>query len=110
MQLNFLDLDGIKTKNLNGGEGEVVARMFKDDNCKIMFTYIEPNGSIGLHRHDTSIEINIVFAGHGKAICDGKEEILDLGVCHYCPKGSEHTIINTDKMDLMLYTIVAEIN
>ena len=24
------------------------------------------------------------------------------GVCHYCPKGSEHSIINTGKEDLML--------
>lgn len=39
-------------------------------------------------------------------MCDGKEEILKPGVCHYCPKGGEHSIINTGEDDLVLFTAV----
>ena len=31
--------------------------------------------SIGLHKHETSDDINYVLSGIGKAICDGKKDI-----------------------------------
>jgi len=40
--------------------------------------------------------------------CDGKEELLTAGCCHICPKGSEHSIINTGEQDLVMLTIVVE--
>ena len=33
---------------------------------------------------------------------------LVAGVCHICPKGSEHSIINTGDDDLVLITVVVE--
>ena len=47
---------------------------------------IHIGGSIGLHKHETSDDINYVLSGIGKAICDGKEEILRKGTCHICKK------------------------
>ena len=65
-------------------------------------------GSIGLHRHETSDDINYVLSGNGKAVCDGKEEYLRAGMCHICKKGSEHSIMNIGDEDLVLLTVVTE--
>ena len=65
-------------------------------------------GSIGLHRHETSDDINYVLSEKGKAVCDGKEEYLSAGMCHIFKKGSEHSIMNIGDEDLVLRTVVTE--
>ena len=55
-----------------------------------------------------SDDINYVLAGTGKAVCDGKEELLTTGTCHICKKGSSHSILNTGETDLVLLTVVVE--
>ena len=75
---------------------------------KIIPTKIHPGGSIGLHKHETSDDINYVLSGTGKAICDGQEEILKVGTCHICKKGSQHSIENIGNDDLVLLTVVVE--
>lgn len=74
----------------------------------MMVSRIPAGASIGLHEHTTSSEINYVLDGNGKAVCDGKEEMLQAGVCQYCPKGSSYTIFNTGMADLVLFTVVTE--
>ena len=64
---------------MNGGTGTMSARMFMDEQGKIIPTKIHPGGSIGLHKHETSDDINYVLSGTGKAVCDGQEEILKAG-------------------------------
>ena len=39
---------------------------------------------------------------------DEKEELLAAGCCHICPRGSEHSIINTGDDDLVMLTVVVE--
>lgn len=82
------------------------AKMYMSENGKIISCSIHPGGSIGLHRHETSDDINYVLSGRGKAVCDGQEEFLSPGICHVCKKGSEHSIINTGNEDLVLLTVV----
>ena len=65
---------------MNDGTGEMSARMYMDEHGKIIPTTIHPGGSIGLHKHPTSDDINYVISGTGKAVCDGQEEILNLSV------------------------------
>lgn len=65
-------------------------------------------GSIGRHTHETSDDINYILSGTGKAICNGREEMLNTGCCRICKKGSEHSIANTGDEDLVLLTIVIE--
>lgn len=48
----------------------------------------------------------IIISGTGKAFCNGIEEVLRPGVMHICPKGSEHSIVNTGEEDLVMLTIV----
>lgn len=60
------------------------------------------------HGHSTSDDINYILSGTGKAICDGKEEMLYPATCHICKKGSVHSLINTGEEDLIMLTVVVE--
>lgn len=108
MLINFNNLNELVIPNMNGGDGEISARMYMDSAGKIMISRIPVGASIGEHIQKTSNDINFVISGKGKAICNGEEEILLPGVCHYCTKGSFHSIINTGEEDLVLFTVVAE--
>lgn len=108
MLINFNEMTARTSPGMNGGTGEMTAKMYMDENYKIIPCAIHKGGSVGLHTHNTSDDINYVISGRGKAICDGETEELAAGVCHVCRKGSEHSIINTGDEDLVLITIVAE--
>lgn len=108
MLINFDEMKEITIPHLNGGEGEVSAKMYMDESGKIMVSRIPAGASIGMHEQSTSNDINYVISGTGMVICDGGEEVLSPGVCHYCSKGSSHSIINTGDEDLILFCVVAE--
>ena len=108
MLINFNEMLARTIPGMNGGTGEMTAKMYMGEGCKIIPCSIHKGGSIGLHTHTTSDDINYVISGRGKAICDGVTEELIAGVCHVCPKGSEHSIMNTGDEDLVLITVVIE--
>ena len=91
---------------MNDGTGTMTARMYNDEKYRIIPTAIHPGGSIGMHTQTSGDDINYILSGTGKAVCDGVEEELKPGVMHICPKGSEHSIINTSENDLVMLTIV----
>ena len=108
MLVDFNEVKEVTIPGMNNGTGEMSARMYMDGQGKIIPTVIHVGGSIGLHRHETSDDINYVLSGTGKAICDGQEELLRAGTCHICKKGSEHSIVNTGEGDLAMLTVVVE--
>ena len=108
MLINFKEITEMTVPGMNGGTGEMSARMYMSDAGKIIPCRIHAGGSIGLHRHETSDDINYIISGTGKAICDGQEETLTAGTCHVCKKGLEHSIVNTGKEDLVILTVVVE--
>lgn len=108
MLINFKDMKEVTIPHLNNGEGLVTANMFMQPNVKIMISRLPAGSSIGIHKHDTSSEVNYVLSGEGRAICENEEEILTCGTCQYCPKGSSHSIINSGDEDLVLFTVVFE--
>lgn len=108
MRIDFNEAKEMRIPGMNNGTGEMTARMYMDNDGKIIPCKIHVGSSIGLHKHETSDDINYVLSGEGKAICDGKEETLTAGVCHICKKGSEHSIINTGTDDLVILTVVVE--
>lgn len=108
MLLNFNEMERMTVPGMNNGTGTMTATMYMDEQGKIIPCSIHAGGSIGLHKHGTSDEINYVLSGRGKAICDGQEEILVPGTCHICKKGSEHSIINEGSADLVPITVVVE--
>ncbi|MCM1561806.1 MAG: cupin domain-containing protein [Butyrivibrio sp.] len=108
MLIDFNEITERKGPGMNGGTGELSAKMYIAEQGKIIPCRIHIGGSIGLHLHTTSDDINYIISGTGKAICDGQEEALVQGVCHICKKGSEHSIINTGNEDLVMITVVVE--
>lgn len=113
MEVEYILIDFNITKEItvpgmNNGTGMMTAKMYMDEQGKIIPCSIHSGGSIGVHKHETSDDINYILSGNGKATCDGEEEILSPGTCHICKKGSEHSIENTGDEDLVLLTIVVE--
>ena len=102
MLLDFNHMKEISVEGMNGGNGTVFAKMYMNQSGKIIVSRIAPHSSIGEHIQATSDDINYVLSGVGKAFCDGIEEELHAGVCHYCP------IINTGDEDLILFSVVSE--
>lgn len=108
MIIKFDEIKETELKAFYGGNGALCASMFVDGKNKILRGKLARGASIGLHCHETSSEIIFILSGTGKAVCDGLEESLSAGDCHYCPKGSEHTLMNVGKEDLCFYAVVPQ--
>ena len=106
MKIDFYEYQEIKMPCMNDGTGMMTVKMYKDENYRTIPTRIHKGGSIGLHTQNSGDDLNYIISGTGKAICNGIEEELKAGVMHICPKGSNHTIINTGNDDLVMMTIV----
>ena len=107
MLIDFNAIRETVVPGMNDGEGVVGARMQVNDSGRFVLTRIPPGSSIGVHEQRTSDEINYVISGMGIAVCDGRRESLLPGVCHVCPTGSSHSIVNAGTDDLLLFTFVA---
>lgn len=108
MLIDFDNLTEFKAENMNGGVGEIISKMYNEPMVRIILTRIPKGSSIGVHEQSTSSDINYVISGRGEATCNGETEVLRTGVCHYCPKGSTHSIRNTGDEDLVLFTVVPQ--
>lgn len=108
MLIDFNEIEEITIPGMNNGTGTMSAKMFMNEKGKVIPCKIHAGGSIGLHKHETSDDINYVISGRGQAMCDGKTEELVPGSCHICSKGSEHSITNVGDEDLIMLTIVVE--
>ncbi|WP_067146662.1 cupin domain-containing protein [Methanobrevibacter olleyae] len=106
MLIDFNEISEITIANMNGGEGNVIAKMEVNEYGRFIQTIIPSNSSIGLHKQESNDDINFIVSGEGIAICDGVEEILMAGTCHICPKGSIHSIINNGDENLVFFTVV----
>lgn len=92
-----------------GGEKSVEARMFFDGRCRIMRLRLESGASVGLHNHETNLEVIYILRGKGRAICDGVTEELNPGDAHYCLNGSAHTLVNDGPEVLEVFAVVPEV-
>lgn len=107
MLIDFNDIPVQHIDNFKGGEKTAAVSMLTDENgSRIARFCLAPGASIGLHRHDDSCEMVYVLEGRGKALYDGGYEPIRAGVCHYCPKGHEHSIINDGDDDLVFFAAV----
>ena len=108
MRIDLNDITQITIPGMNGGTGTMTAQMYNDDSYRIIPTTIHPGGSIGSHKQESGDDLNYILSGSGTAVCDGVGEELKPGVMHICPMGSEHSIINTGKEDLVMLTVVVK--
>ena len=106
MIIKFDEIKETALESFYGGQGALCANMSVDENNKILRGKLVPGASIGVHRHEPTSEIIFVVSGKGKMLCDGKEERLLPGDCHYCPKGSEHTFVNDGDEDIHFFAVV----
>lgn len=94
--------------NFKGGEKSISAKMHFDGVNRILHGVLESGASIGLHTHETNSEIIYFLSGRGKVLYDGKYETVEQGMCHYCPKGHSHSLINDSDNDLVFFAVVPE--
>ncbi len=108
MLIDFEQLDETEIKNFYGGAQSTYARMLADERNRIMRGRLVPGASIGTHLHEAGSEIIFILSGAGKAFCDGIEESLSPGVCHYCPKGHTHSLTADGPDDLVFFAVVPQ--
>lgn len=108
MIVDFDALEEQEIPNFKGGEGSVSSAALVDANNRIMRATVHPHSSIGWHQHLKNSEIVYVLSGTGKVVVEGGEEPLSPGVCHYCPAGSYHSVVNDGEEDLVVFAVVPE--
>lgn len=104
--LDFTTIPESPFPHFKDGEGTFFARMAGDTNCKILHGRLPAGATIGLHTHEDSAEIIFFLSGTGKMLLDGETETIAAGLCHYCPKGSSHAMINEGDEDITFYAVV----
>lgn len=109
MKINFDSLAETVIPNFYNGEKSTKAHMYVDNNIKIMKGCLESGASIGLHTHETSLEVIYFLSGKGKVICEDKEEFYQSGECHYCAKNQQHTLINASDENLTFFAVVPNV-
>ena len=62
----------------------------------------------GKRNDETNSEIMYILQGSGKVLCDGEYSPVTVGDVHYCPKGHEHSLINSGNEDLVFFAVVPE--
>jgi quercetin dioxygenase-like cupin family protein len=108
MKLDFKTMDENWQANFKGGEKGLLAKMFSDEQNKIIRARLIAGATVGKHKHDTGSEIIFALSGEATATTDGVEERLTAGDCHYCPKGHEHTLKNDGPEDFVFVAVVVQ--
>lgn len=106
--IDFQNMPDTVLPKFKGGEGQLVAKMFADEQNRILYATLAPGHSIGLHIHDTSSEIMYFLSGKGTVTTDGVAETVAPGLCHYCKKGSAHTLVNDGEEELVFFAVVPQ--
>lgn len=79
------------------------------DKATIAYVKIPPEGSTGLHKHDTSDELIYVLSGEGEfvEVSDVKEEVVEVQSGHLIITKSNtlHLVRNKGPIDLELFCV-----
>ena len=108
MRFEFNKQNYERVDNFKGGEKYIDAKMFFDGKVRILIGRLIPGATIGKHLHETNGEVIFIRKGTPLVIVDGKEERLEAGNVHYCPKGSTHTLINDTDCDIEIEAVIFE--
>lgn len=108
MNIDFDTMTEEIITSFKGGMKQLAVKTFYDGRNRIMKGKLIPGASIGLHTHDTSSEIIYFTKGKGSVICDAEQSAVHAGMCHYCPKGHTHTLINDSEEDLEFIAVVPQ--
>lgn len=106
MILNFDSMVESNNISFKGGEGTFFAKIEDDGANKILLGRLPKDASIGLHTHFNDSEIMYFLEGEGTVLFDGEKLPIRAGQSHYCPKGHDHSVINTGDQDLKFFAVV----
>lgn len=106
MIIDFTTIQEEERPHFQGGEKSYFAKMYADDQNKIMSGRLEPGASIGIHTHVTNSEMIYVLEGTGTVLYNDGSEKVGPGTCHYCPMGYSHSLINDGMETLRFLAIV----
>lgn len=70
----FNEIAKMHIPRMNNGTGKMTAKIYMDNDGKIILCSILIGASIGTHSHPSSDYINYILSENGKAMCDGKKE------------------------------------
>ena len=73
MLFNFDDMEETILHNFNGGKNDTKAKMFIDENVKILYGTLEPGSSIGLHTHEKNSETVYCISGEATIIMERRK-------------------------------------
>ena len=107
MIVNFDDMPEMPNPEFKGGKLTFYNKMYSDGINKMMTGRLEPGASIGLHTHYNDSEFIYILEGEGTILFDGDEIPLRPGMCHYCPKGHDHSLMNTGNLSLKFFSVIA---
>lgn len=110
MNFNYNEQEYEEFPNFKGGEKSLYTKMFHDEKNRIIYGKLIPGASIGVHTHETNSEIIYITKGTGRVLMDGEYEKLEAGMCHYCPKGHTHSLMNDSDAELEFFAVVPEQN
>ncbi len=108
MLVNFENIEMLVRENFFGGNKSFDAKIFNDGQNRIIMGKLVPGASIGFHMHEEGSEIIYILSGTGKANFDNEEEKLFPGICHYCPKGHGHDMVNDGVEELVFFAVVTK--
>lgn len=107
MILNFEEMTEMANKEFKGGKLTFYNKCYTDGINKIMTGRLEPGASIGLHTHYNESEVIYILEGEGTIIFDDDKLPLRPGLAHYCPKGHDHSLVNTSDETLRFFSVIA---
>ena len=106
MLIDFSSIIETVKHNVRGGEKSVGMRAFEDGDIKFIIIKLEPGASIGYHQHVDNCELFYGVEGKGKVIVEDGEEKIEPGLCHYCPMGKHHSLVNDSDADLVVFAVI----
>ena len=90
MILDFNTIPANAVPHFKGGEGEAIVRKFDDP-------------------HTGNCEVIYILSGSGQCIDDDTQYPVAAGMCHYCPEGHTHSIVNTGDTPLELLGVLPHV-
>lgn len=108
--IKFNEAEHVEIEKFNNGEGVFIADRYIDNNIKIMRVTLKKGSSIGLHSHNTNLEVIYVLEGKAVSTVEGVSEVVSKGEAIYMPNKGSHTIKNEFDSDLVMFCVIPEIN
>lgn len=108
----YLEEGEVKASKAQGGEGFIVKKDILPngeikDKCNL-FSHmkLEPDSSIGYHKHIDESETYYILSGEGEYNDNGVTRIVKAGDTTFTPNGSSHGLKNTKKCDLEFIALI----